>query len=508
MNDYRRVMHASIRDGAWEIALALWFEFRNREDSSTPSSSLYAAALRACGGLGRWETAHAILGEMRAAGDGHAPQERHYSLAAGAAAVADELAAESFHVGALPAASGSESGRNVPSGAGSALSTLLDEMSAEGVHLGWETYAEVCWGRVQHGQWHRASDGVLELMREHGVALVDADGFSRARPALSSLLCAVNVYAYPNKEPSRTSRSTPGLGGQSKPPHPDGIRGLYCRLLTAASQIRMKHMRDLYEAAREVIRDILADAEQRLAPVGGVGPQLLAVAACSFYRAADWKGAREIALRLVAERGRCAAAHEEDANDLVAADVSWAMETALGAAVAACARFGQLEEAESLADHARAVAAEAIPPISPDGEIDTAGSWPSPEGGEHHAPLLAPVLDLALGSGLNVAGCVALADAYERAGRVSNAEMLRQRLKWGVAANLGVRIAAEKGGGVETELESYRELQDIDHKEGKTMTSTRTTLAAQMPRNGPEVAGATSVTLSCDGCVGTTETPS
>lgn len=538
-------MHACLQAGKWDEALDLWADLRNRPNAPNPCSATYAAALRACGGGGsdgggqaRWDTAKTLLAEMRAAGGRLAPTERHYALAACAAANADEafVVSGSIHEysgsarggsradgafssettanseiseiagvkGSSPRGGRIEEGRDIDGGEGmataeggeasdgvidsntecsiglTALSFLLFDMEAEGCcPPGWEFYAAVSWARTQQQQWYQASAGVLELMRERGVRdVIEIDRFG----------------------PVTTNTSSRGRSSSSsnRRPHLEGIRGLYARLMIAASRVEWglttgRGESDKLGDAGTTIWDILADADERLAPPsreegegkgrrggGGVGLQLLAVAARAFARAGDWKGARDVALQLCDMGSSSAVLVDQDTDDVynrvsaskqaVAAEVkSSARSTALCAAVSACARAGELVEAEALADRARVLAANQKKPsdytsknnlvsislrsFSPGSAAKVAGtlatSAPTAFGEDRRA---------ILGEGLDREACVTLAEAYEEAGRESNAEALRQRLQGEVAAGLGVHpaIRGKKAGVLPTIAGGHR----------------------------------------------------
>lgn len=388
LKDYRTVMHACLRAGAWDEALSVWSDLRAQPGGPRPCIRTYATALRACGALGLWTTARDLLSEMRTAGGDLSPEPRHYAFAVSAAAVADDRASDEemalsgrgWGDGRAESPGGDEDGAGGGDGGGdTALRFVLSEMSAGGAKLGWEAHAAVCWARSQRKHWHRASLGVLELIRECGLEL-----------EVSSPTA--------DRQPQRAA---------------EGMRSLYGRLLAAAGKIPGgggSAAGGGGEAARAV-RQIVADAEERLASLpGGPGPHVIAAAGVAFARAGDWESARDAALRLASAHGENIAA-DDRVDDTVGSSgryggvsafrrsVEEAGAAAASAAVAACARAGELEEAETLAE-----------------------------------------LDFGQKAGL------ALAAAYERAGRFSDAEALRLRLQGRLASSLGLD---EAGGVVE-----------------------------------------------------------
>eukprot|EP00903_Cladosiphon_okamuranus_P012196 g11439.t1 len=382
LKDYRTVMHACLRAGAWEEALSVWSDLRKQPGGPRPCVRTYATALRACGALGLWATARELLSEMRAAGGDLSPQARHYAFAVSAAAVADDrtLDEETAFSGrgwgddrADTLAGGAEGGV----GGDTALRFVLSEMVAGGAKLGWQAYAAVCWARSQRKHWHRASLGVLELIREGGL---EGDA------------------------------SSPAVDHQQRA---EGMRGLYGRLLAAAGKIPGRESNPGRGAAAQAVGQVLADAEERLASLpGGPGPHVIATAGVAFARAGDWESARDVALRLSCDarggengtldfddtRSGTIESHvgrEQPAASRASVDdaaSTAASAAAAGAAVTACSRAGELEEAEALTER----------------------------------------LGFGHESGL------ALAAAYERAGRFSDAEALRSRLQGRMATSLGL----------------------------------------------------------------------
>lgn len=402
-------MHACLRAGAWDEALSVWSELRARPDRPRPCARTYATALRACGALGLWTAALELLSEMTAAGGDLSPEARHYAFAVSAAAVADDRASDEDTAlsgrgwgdggegrvgGDEEGAEGGGAGGELGDGGGdTALRVVLSEMAAGGARLGWEAYAAVCWARSQQKHWHRASLGVLELIGECGL---------------------------------EEDASAPAIDQQQQQQRAEGMRSLYGRLLTAAGKIPGCVGEEPRKgAAAHAVRQILADAEERLAALpGGPGPHVIAAAAVGFARAGDWESARDVALRFSpSSRDEEEEDHAADIDvagagagsggggngELLsssssafrrgAADATSATASAAGAAIAACARAGELEEAEALAEE--------------------------------------------LGFGQEAG--LALATAYERAGRPYDAEALRSRLQGRAAISLGL----DEADGVE-----------------------------------------------------------
>lgn len=477
LKDYRTVMHACLSAGAWAEALSVWWELRARRDGPTPCVRTYALALRACGALGLWTTARDLLSEMRAGGGELLPGARHYAFAISAAAVADDQAldeeaalsgrgwgdggsAEDTAAAALVVKDGdrveeemgggggcgggvSGDGRGAAAAGDMALRFVLSDMATGGEKLGWEAYAAVCWARSQRKQWHRASLGVLELIGEYGLGDDDDDA----------------------------ALGAPSSDNQQQ--RAQGVRGLYCRLLAAAGKIKY-FVRggggEGSEAARRAVRQVVADAEERLASLpGGPGPQVLAAAAVAFARAGDWEGARDVAVRFSPRSVKNAAARDveggsgEDSGgkDAVrnnkAPDDAAAATVAISAAVTACARAGELGEAEALAELAGVVASADVAAgrgaatAFTDGNVENSsresdgGRGPSSSGedetdacGDRDGRNLL---------GLDQKAGLALAVAYERAGRLTDAEALRSRLQGRLASCLGLEEAAGVEGG-------------------------------------------------------------
>lgn len=464
LKDYRTVMHACLRAGAWDEALSVWEDLRAHPAGPRPCTRTYATALRACGALGLWAAARDLLSEMRAAGGDLSPEARHYAFAVSAAAVSDDgaldeetaLGGRGWGDGRTDALGGDEEGAegdNESGGGGGggggggdrALRFVLSEMAADGVKLGWETYAAVCWARSQQKHWRRASLGVLELLRECGL---DDD---------SSAQAVDDHHRHGQQQQQQQQRAA-------------GMRSLYGRLLAAAGKIPGRG------AAALAVRQILADAEERLAwssssssPGGGPGPLVIAAAGVAFARAGDWESARDVALRLssfvaaaaaAAPRGENDAADNDDDDDDDAsgittgsggdgelslssasrkrrADDGAAAAAAASAAVAACARAGELEEAEALAE--------------------------------------------ALGFG-HKAG-LALAAAYERAGRFSEAEELRSRLQGRMASSLGLD-GADGVGVVVVEGRRSRQQQEGGRAQHEAGGGAAATAPARLPSVG------------------------
>lgn len=409
LKDHRTVMHACLRAGAWAEALSVWSDLRARPGGRRPCVRTYATALRACGALGLWTTARELLSEMRTAGGDLSPDARHYAFAVSAAAVADDRTfdeetarsgrgwgdgrVDTLGRGEEGAEGGGGDGESRGGEGDTALRFVLSEMAAGGAKLGWEAYAAVCWARSQRKHWHRASLGVLELIRECG--LEDDSG-------------------------------SPAVGQQQQQQQRDeGMRSLYGRLLAAAGKIPGGG------AAAQAVRQVLADAEERLVSLpGGPGPRVIAAAGVAFARAGDWESARDVALRLSPSPSSSSSASDgrggenHDAGDHASGITTGgsggsgeeqlsasrtgaddASSAASAAAVVACARAEELEEAEALAERL---------------------------GFGHKAGL-------------------ALAAAYERAGRFSDAETLRSRLQGRMATSLGLEAGgvAIEGGSLE-----------------------------------------------------------
>ncbi|CAN0085446.1 unnamed protein product [Ectocarpus sp. 4 AP-2014] len=424
--DHRLVMHACLRAGAWDKALSVWSDLRSIVEGPIPCGRTYTAALRACGPLGLWATARDLLSEMRdgAEGDGLSllPEARHYAFAVSAATVADDISSDeeaTLRGRGGWGASGSDVVVGGDGGRGNAaLRSVLSDMAATrggGVEIGWETYAAVCWARSQRKQWHRASLGVLELMGEHGFG----DG---------------------------------ALGTEEAA---EGMRGLYGRLLAAASKIPRFAMgaggTQSAAPARNAIRQVLLNAEERLASVpGGAGPQVLAAAATAFARAGDWEGARDMAVRFdprvgVPTAGGASSGTGEPSavRRRRTADAA----AVVSVAVAATARAGELVEAEALAELARVIATTAEVSASSSGGGATGGGSRSRGSDGEEARVSCGTERSNNPLGFDDSAGVALADAYERAGRLSDAEGLRSRLQGRMASSLGLEEAAGVEGG-------------------------------------------------------------
>lgn len=432
--DHRSVMHACLRAGAWDKALSVWSYLRSIVEGPIPCGRTYTAALRACGPLGLWATARDLLSEMRDGAEGAEgtevdgrlllPEARHYAFAVSAATVADDISSdEEAALNGRGGWGGGGSDTVVGGDGGSdnnaALRSVLSDMAAAGggVEIGWETYASVCWARSQRKQWHRASLGVLELMGEHGFG----DG---------------------------------ALGTEEAA---EGMRSLYGRLLAAASKIPSfaTDAGGMQSAApaRNAVRQVFVDAEERLAFVpGGTGPQVLVAAATAFSRTGDWEGARNIALRFdprvdgptagVASNGT----GEPSAVRRRAADAAAA---AVSVALAATARAGELVEAEALAELARVVATTAELTTSSSGGVGSTRDGSRSHGSDGEEARVSCGTERGENPlGFDQRAGVALADAYERAGRLSDAESLRSRLQGRMASSLGLEEAAGVEGGV------------------------------------------------------------
>ncbi|CAM9411901.1 unnamed protein product [Ectocarpus sp. 6 AP-2014] len=428
--DHRSVMHACLRAGAWDKALSVWSDLRSIVEGPVPCGRTYTAALRACGPLGLWATARDLLSEMRdgaegAEGDGLLllPEARHYAFAVSAATVADDISSDEEATLSGRGGWGGGGSDAVVDGDGSsgstALRSVLSDMAAAtggGVEIGWETYAAVCWARSQRKQWHRASLGVLELMGEHGFG----DG---------------------------------ALGTEEAA---EGMRSLYRRLLAAASKIPRFATgaggTQSAAPARNATRQVLLDAEERLASVpGGAGPQVLAAAATAFARAGDWEGARDIAVRFdprvggptvggaSSGTGEPSAVRRRRIADAAAV---------VSVAVAATARAEELVEAEALAELARVIATTAEVSASTSGGGATGGGSRSRGSDGEEARVSRGTERSNNPLGFDHRAGVALADAYERAGRLSDAEGLRSRLQGRMASSLGLEEAAGVEGGV------------------------------------------------------------
>lgn len=458
LKDYRTVMHTCLHSGAWDQALELWFELRAQPQAPTPCAATYALALRACSALGRWETARDLVAEMKAAGGDFAPRARHYALTFSAAIIADdrafderaafdrrggwgvESAVEGEGAAAVDRGNGNSSNasRGDATGSPTALKLLLSEILADGVELGWEAYAAVCWARSKQSQWYRASLGVLELMDEFGLrdigsptTAVDVTaGTERSREG------AYNNVAVSTRQPQQWA---------------EGIRSLYARMLAAAGKVPQFLMPEL--GTGYVIRQVLADAEERLSAVGGLGPHVIAVAARAFAQAEDWEGTREIALRFASrdERGSpvsLGGGEEIDADERDAAFV------VIGAAVSACASADEVEHAEALAELARKFAALGNTPTSSSAEE---GLNNRPSGIFEKSRMFSGVevgVEERMGEGIGRKASLALALAYERAGRFSDAERVRLRLQeqYATGLKLEVPVTGGEGGGVDRRL--------------------------------------------------------
>lgn len=474
-------MHACLRSGAWADALSVWLELRARPDKPAPCIRTYATALRACGALGLWTTARDLLSEMRAAGGELLPGARHYAFAVSAATVADDEAfdedaalsgrgwgdgdgSEDVTTTAAAAAvvdvlEGEGDGGVEATVGGSALRFVLSDMAAGGEKLGWEAYAAVCWARSQRKQWHRASLGVLELIGEYGLG-DDA------------------AFGPPSSDGQQQQQ-------QDQQQRAEGVRGLYCRLLAAAGKVKSfvrGEGEGGSEAARRAVRQVLADAEERLESLpGGPGPQVLAAAAVAFARAGDWEGARDIAVRFSPRSVKNAAARDLEGRSnkgggggahvvrsSKSIDSAAAATFAISAAVTACARAGELGEAEALAELAGAVASADVAVCTGAATTATDGnaerSSRESDGGrgpcsscEDAGVSSYPAAADCDGDGENMLGLdqkagLALAVAYERAGRLSDAEALRSRLQGRLASCLGLEEAAGVEGGRRRDL--------------------------------------------------------
>lgn len=382
LKDYRTVMHACLRARAWEEVLYLWCDLTAQIPThaplTKPCAATYALALRACGALGRWTFARELLNEMRVAGGELAPGVAHYAFAACAAAVADDEAEEAsteWEWGGEAEEEQKNRSGDFPT-RDTRLRGLLLEMSVNGFTPGWELYSAVCWARSQKKRWRNASLGVLELMRE--VGLSDSSG-------------SEDSYGFAEGESGHVAAAAaiPSLGQKLRS---EGVRSLYSRLLAAAGKVPYGALVGGEEPG-DVVRQVLADAEERLASTGGAGPKIFAAAARAFARARDWQGARDSALRVVSRN--------VDSLEVVDEAVS-AATVAISAAVGACACAGELDEAEALLDLAR--------DFNPD----------------------------KTGIGLDRRACLKLAKSFELAGRLGDAEALRLNLRGELTAKFGV----------------------------------------------------------------------
>lgn len=400
LKDYRTVMHACLRARALEEVLCLWCDLRAHISThaplTTPCAATYALALRACGALGRWTLARELLNEMRVAGGELAPGAAHYAFAACAAAVADDEAEETsteWEWG--EEAEGEKTGRSgdPPSPGGfptrdTRLRGLLLEMSVGGFTPGWELYSAVCWARSQKKQWRSASLHVLELMREVGLSdssgSEDSYGFAEGESGHVAVAAAIPSHVHKVRL--------------------EGVRSLYARLLAAAGKVPYGALVGGEEPG-DVVRQVLADAEERLASTGGAGPKIFAAAARAFARARDWQGARDSALRIISR--------SVDSLEVAGEAVS-AATVAISAAVGACACAGELDEAESLADLARDVV-KGFTNFNAD----------------------------KTGTGLDRRACLKLAKSYELAGRFEDAEALRLNLRGELTARFRVETAVD-----------------------------------------------------------------
>lgn len=468
LKDYRAVMHACLRAGAWDQALTLWHEFRAQADGPTPCARTYSIALLACSALGDWSTARGLLDEMRATGGDLAPGARHYGLAAGAAVVADDLALDrraAFDGHGWGADAQQQEQQEVRSrdvtcdgegkdadvqgggeasrgtGRGTALESFLEEMSKEGVGVGCTTYVAISWARARQNNWHGASLGVLELMGRWGLG----DTQLIAVPPLRSEAVATGRVA------RKSHRAL----------YAEGIRGLYARMLSAAGNI--PRFEGGEEGVESAVRRVLIDAENRLADAGGVGPQVLGVAARAFARARDWQGARDMALRLCSPEGSSVPGYPTreveggnasvDGRNSVEVTAA-AFAAAIDAAVIACAYAGQADEAKVLAERAReaatAAAAATSTQFTASGSLGGGfhGSSSSSAAGKSDA--VSDFGDGGVGSGLGRKACVALAQVFEEAGRLSDAEDVRLRLQNRWANNLGLDVVGAASDGAES----------------------------------------------------------
>ena len=424
LKDYRTVMHSCLRARAWDQVLYLWSELTAQQSRHAPRlkpcAATYALVLRACGALGCWTAARDLVTEMRSAGGELAPGTAHYALAACAAAVADDEIDEASsgrewgeageRRGSDGRGNGVEEGeeaggtasryvgsRGVSSVRDTRLRGLLAEMVADGVAPGWELYAAVCWARSQQKRWSRASLGVLELMDE--VGLGDA---------------SVEFLVFAGGDSGHGAAAVT-LGHRRAKMRSEGVQNLYARLLAAAGKV--PHATVEGQEPGYAVRRVLIDANERL---GSAGPQVYAAAARAFARARDWQGARDSALRLLS--------FERSSLEAIANTAS-AVSDAISAAVGACARAGELDEAESLVNLARNVATDSVPVAIDGGEGDHVRSdlegFAKPDGAEP-------------GAGLDRKACLELAKAYERIGRLGDAEALRLHLRGALAARFGV----------------------------------------------------------------------
>lgn len=387
-------MHACLRARAWEEVLCLWCDLTAQIPThaplTKPCAATYALALRACGALGRWTFAEELLNEMRIAGGELAPGVAHYAFAACAAAVADDEAKEASTEWEW----GEEAEEEQTNRSGNfstrdtRLRGLLLDMSVNGFTPGWELYSAVCWARSQKKRWRNASFGVLELMREVGLSdssgSEDAYGFAEGESGHVAAAAAIPSHRYKLRL--------------------EGVRNMYARLLAAAGKVPYGALVGGEEPG-DVVRQVLADAEERLASTGGAGPKIFAAAARAFARARDWQGARDSALRVVSHN----VGSMEVADEIISAAT-----VAVSAAVGACACAGELDEAEALLDLARDVV-EGFTIFNPD----------------------------KTGIGLDRRACLKLAKSYELAGRLGDAEALRLNLRGELTAKFGVEAVVD-----------------------------------------------------------------
>ena len=134
---------------------------------------------------------------------------------------------------------------------------------------------------------------------------------------------------------------------------------------------------------------------------------------------------------------------------------------AISAAIAACAHAGELGEAEALVDFARAFAEDCVvaDPAAIDDDVDSNVGAGAPEGTGGSTWF-----------GLDEKSCLALARAYEKAGRLADAEGLRVRLQRLLADSLGLERGPGGAGGKEGALPSVGRRVRVDngcHPEGE-----------------------------------------
>ncbi|CAM9281510.1 unnamed protein product, partial [Discosporangium mesarthrocarpum] len=310
----------------------------------------YAAALRACGQGGAWLRAAELLDSMWAGG--LTPEIRHYALAAAAAASVSlpsslpphSCARQEVHMmGRLPAEAGvspapgaaahtgtvgarveagqlhrGEAGEEVAeerqrfsNGSSDAVSSLLFEMAGRGVTPEPEFYSALSWGWGRQGQWLMGSEGVLALMRKHGLP---AGGSASASGGLEALYVRL-LYACEQL----------GEEGEGKV----ALRALQAVLNDAREQLGQPHV-------SLGCNESVGGSKLRSSPtqVYRLGTDLVAAATRALSKLGDWKGALDLALEKWGSMGT---------EGGMVADSA-----AVGHAVSACARARKLEEVETL----------------------------------------------------------------------------------------------------------------------------------------------------------------